>query len=143
MPTSKIVIGDADSLIALAFKDDSNHERAKKISEQLLSRAYEIVYPNTAIMEAITTLRRALNLPDKAQLVNHQYQQGNITVEYINEGIQLKASQRWQKADSKKNTIFDAVVAETAVSFNANYIFSFDDWYQKQGFTLASEISSI
>lgn len=143
MPTSKIVIGDADSLIALAFKDDANHEQAKKISEKLLSLTYEIIYPNTAILEAITTLRRALNLPDKALLVNQQYQQGNITVEYINEVIQLKASQRWQQADSKKNTIFDAVVAETAVAFNADYIFSFDDWYRKQGFTLTSEITTI
>ncbi len=140
MSTNKIVVGDADSLIALAFKDDANHEKAKKISEQLLSQAYEIVYPNTAILEAITTLRRALNLSDKAQLVNHQYQQGNYTVEYVDEGIQLKASQRWQKAESKKNTIFDAVVAQTAVKLNADCIFSFDSWYKKLGFKLASDL---
>lgn len=134
---SKIAVGDADSLIALAYKDDANHIRAKKTSEWLLSADYEIIYPNTAILEAITTLKRALNLPDKAHLINKHYQQGAFSVEYIEEEIQWKASQRFEKTNSKKNTIFDAVVAETAAKLEADYVFSFDKWYPKEGFELA------
>lgn len=134
---SKIAVGDADSLIALAYQDDANHLKAKKVGEWLLSEGYEIVYPNTAILEAITSLKRALNLPDKAELINRQYQQGAFTVEYIGEEIQRGASQRFGKGGSKKNTIFDAVVAETAVWLKADYIFSFDSWYPKEGFKLA------
>lgn len=133
----KIAVGDTDSLIALVYKDDANHIRARKISEWLLSRGYEIIYPNTAILETITTLKRALNQPDKAALINKQYQQGAFSVEYINEVIQERASRRFEKTVSKKNTIFDAVVAETAIEFGADYIFSFDNWYPKEGFTLA------
>lgn len=133
----KIAVGDTDSLIALVYKDDANHIRARKISERLLSESYGIIYPNTAILETITTLKRALNLPDKAELINKQYQQGAFNVEYINREIQVRASRRFEKTISKKNTIFDAVVAETAVELGADYIFSFDNWYSKEGFTLA------
>ena len=134
---NKIAVGDADSLIALAYKDDANHARAKRISAWLLSVGYDIIYPNTAILEAITALRRALNLPDKAELINKHYQGGAFMVEYIDEKIQRRASQRFSRTNSKKNTIFDAVVAETAALFEADYIFSFDNWYPREGFDLA------
>jgi predicted nucleic acid-binding protein len=138
--TNKIAVGDADSLIALVIAEDTNHMKAKKISRLLSLRGIEVVYPNTAILEAITALRRALNSPDLAQLINSQYLKGGFTVEYIDEKIQLKASERWAKADSKKNTIFDAVVVETVIKLKADYIFSFDDWYRKIGFSLALEL---
>lgn len=134
---SKIAVGDADSLVALVYKNDANHIRVQKISEWLQSRGYTVIYPNTAILEAVTALKRSLNLVDEAHLLNRQYQAGVFAVEYINEGIQLKASQRFESTISKKNTIFDAVVVETAVEFGADYIFSFDNWYSREGFKLA------
>ncbi|TSC90007.1 MAG: Uncharacterized protein G01um10145_438 [Microgenomates group bacterium Gr01-1014_5] len=136
MAKSKIAVGDTDSLIALVCKEDANHIKAKNISKWLLSQGYEVVYPNTAILETITTLKRALNLPDKAELVNTRYLQGTLSIEYIDEKIQKLASQRFSRTNSKKNTIFDAIVAETAVELGAEYIFSFDSWYSKEGFKL-------
>lgn len=136
----KIAIGDADSLIALAYKDDVHHNKAQKISESLLFRGYEVVYPNTAILEAITALKRSLNLVDEAHLINRQYQAGAFLIEFVNAEIQQRASLRFEKAVSKKNTIFDAIVAETAVEIGADYIFSFDGWYSKEGFTLAQAL---
>ncbi len=135
---SKVVVGDADSIIALIHKDDPNHQKAEKLSEQLLSEGYEIIYPNTAISEAITALKRALSLPDKAHLINDQYKNGAFNVEYINEEIMMKASQIFDKAISKKNTFFDAIVAATAQTLEADAIFSFDTWYPKLGLKLVS-----
>ncbi len=135
--SNKIVIGDADSLIALAYQNDANHVRAQKISEWLSSKEYEIIYPNTAILEAITALKRSLSLIAEAKLINKQYQAGAFAIEYVNRDIQQQASQRFEKTISKKNTIFDCVVAETAIELEADYIFSFDSWYPKEGFDLA------
>lgn len=134
--STKIVIGDADSLVALAYQGDANHSRAIKINKWLLSKGYEIVYPNTAILEAITALKRSLNLVDEAHVINRQYQAGAFLVKFVNADIQLRASERFGKTISKKNTIFDAIVAETAVEIEADYIFSFDRWYSKEGFRL-------
>lgn len=136
--SNKIAVGDADSLVALACKDDANHIRAQKTAEWLQSVGYEIVYPNTAILEAITALKRSLGLTEEAHLINRQYQAGAFTVEFINEKIQGRASQRFEKTNSRKNTIFDAIVTETATILEAEYIFSFDEWYPKEGFDLAA-----
>lgn len=133
---SKFVVGDADVLVALADQKDTNHTKAQKISEWLRARAYEVVFPNTAILEAITALKRAKNLPEKAHLINRQYQAGAFLVKFVNTDIQLRASLRFEKTISKKNTIFDAIVTETAVEIEADYIFSFDKWYSKEGFKL-------
>ncbi len=137
---SNIVIGDADSLVALAYKDDANHVKARKVAEWLQSRGYHIIYPNTAILEAITSLKRALNLPDRAHLIAKQYLEGAFVIEYINEDTQKEASRLFdQKAQSKQNTIFDALVATVAANLNADSIFSFDSWYQKLGFRLSGQ----
>lgn len=133
---TKIVIGDADSLIALSYKDDVNYQSAKRISQRLLSEGYQVIYPNTAIVEAVTTLKRALNLSNKAHFINSHYLKGIFDVEYINEEIMKRASQIFDKAVSKKNTFFDAIVAATAENLEADAIFSFDSWYEKLGFKL-------
>lgn len=140
MMLAKVVVGDADSLIALVHKEDSNHSVAKKISEGLLSRGHEIIYPNTAILEAITSLRRALNMLDKARLINKQYLAGEFNVIYIDQKIQDRASKIFSELESKQNTIFDSVVAATAEEFSARWIFSFDEWYKKRGMKLAQEL---
>ena len=41
---------------------------------------------------------------------------------------------------SKQNTLFDCIIATVARKYSAGAIFSFDKWYTKIGFTLASEI---
>ena len=133
---SKLVVGDADVLVALADQKDSNYNKAQKISRWLRAGAYEVVFPNTAILEAITALKRAKNLPEKAHLINRQYQAGAFLIKFVNPDIQLRASLRFEKTISKKNTIFDAIVVETAVEIEADYIFSFDRWYSKEGFKL-------
>ena len=123
---SKLVVGDADALVALADGKDANHKKAIRISDWLLKKGYEVIFPNTAILEAITALKRGKNLPEKAHILNRQYQDGVFSVEFVTEEIQDRASQRFEKTISKKNTIFDAVVAETAIELNADAIFSFD-----------------
>lgn len=136
---SKIAVGDADALVALADGNDANHIKAQSVSERLLVEGYQVVFPNTAILEAITALKRAKNLPEKAHMLNRQYQAKAFLISFVNEMIQQRASRRFDATISKKNTIFDALVAETAVELKADYIFSFDSWYLKEGFNLAPE----
>lgn len=137
---NNIAIGDADSLVALADEHDTNYRKARKISQWLLLRGFQIIYPNTAILEAITALSRAKNLHDKAKLTTKQYLKGIFDIDYISSEIQIKAADIFvTKSQSKKNTIFDAIVAATAKKYETNLIFSFDDWYPKLGFKLAGE----
>ncbi|MBI2596667.1 PIN domain-containing protein [Candidatus Daviesbacteria bacterium] len=134
---NNIVVVDADALIALSLEKDPHHNKAAVIHRKLMQQEATIIFPVTVFPEAITTLKRALNQPEKAHLINKQYQQGVFHVEYLTQEIMKRASELFDGAVSKKNTFFDCTVAATADILKAEAIFSFDDWYSKLGFKLA------
>lgn len=136
-------MADADALLALALEDDPHHEKAVVIAKMLIENAITMIFPVTVFPEAITTLKRAFNQSEKAHLLNRQYLAGAFQVEYINEDIMKKAAEIFdKKAVSKRNTLFDAIVAATAEKLEAEAIFSFDEWYPKLGFKLVSELKN-
>lgn len=137
--SNSICVADADALIALTLENDPNHNNAVKISKRLLETNTTIAFPATVFPETITSLKRAANQPEKAHLINKQLQQGTFYIEYPDEEIFQKASQIFEKAKSKQNTFFDAIVAASAEKLGASSIFSFDKWYTKLGFKLASD----
>lgn len=130
-------MADADALIALLLEKDSHYKKAANIADSLKKQGTTIIFPVTVFPEAITTLKRAFNQPEKAHLISSQLEQGAYQVEYITEEILSRACQFFKKAVSKKNTFFDAIVAATAENLAADAVFSFDDWYPKLGLKLA------
>lgn len=133
---NKVVVGDADALIALVLENDPHHKKAIAIVHMLRKQAYTIIFPFSVFPEAITTLKRALNQPQKAHILNRQLKEGIFQIEYPDQEVMIRATTIFEKAVSKKNTLFDAIVAATAEKLEADYIFSFDGWYSKEGFTL-------
>lgn len=134
---NSLVVADADALIALTLENDPNHKRAQQIAHSLRNKLIPIVFPVTVFPEAITSLKRTANQPDKAHLINRQYLAGAFQIEYLSPEIMKRASEIFdKKAISKQNTLFDAIVASTAENLGADAIFSFDDWYPKLGFKI-------
>lgn len=139
--SSSIIIGDADALIALVLENDPHHKNAKKIAELLVQKQSILIFPVTVFPEAITSLKRAANQPEKAHMLNKKYLAGDFQTEYVDEEIMKMAAKIFDtKAVSKQNTLFDAIVAATAKKLEADAIFSFDDWYGKLGFKLAKDL---
>ncbi len=136
---SKIVVADADALIALFLENDPHHKKAVTTAGMLMQQKSTVIFPVTVFPEVITTLKRAFNQKEKAHLINRQLQQGSFHIEYITAEITHRASQIFEKAISKQNTFFDAIVAATAEKLEADSIFSFDKWYPKLGFKLVIE----
>lgn len=135
-----IVIGDADSLIALLIENDANNKQAQNTLAKLNKAETAIIYPNTAIAEAITTLFRKYSNPELAGYLAQEYRENIFRVEYVDEGIMRLAAKIFNPKGSKKNTFFDAIVAATAKILGTDTIFSFDGWYKKVGFKLASDL---
>ncbi len=134
----KTIIVDSDALIALSLISDANHEKAVKISESWAKRGYTFIFPNTMLLETMTSLKRARNEPKIAHLINRQFlSKGAFNVLYVDEEIQTKAGKLFDSAGSKQNTPFDAVIAASAEVTEADAIFSFDNWYPKLGYKLA------
>lgn len=140
---NKVIIGDADALIALAFEGDSLHKQAIVISEVLYKNNTQVIFPNTAISEAITTLLRKHSNPELAGYLAQQYKEGVFRVEYVNGELMKLAVDLFNPHSSKQNTFFDAIVAATAKHLSAYAIFSFDSWYKKLGFQLAMDLSYV
>lgn len=139
MTAKTIVVGDADSLIALFLDYDANHERAISTLIKLNQARITAIYPNTAIAEAITTLLRKHSNPELVTYLTQQYRDDRFTVEYVDEKIMKLAIEIFNPQGSKQNTFFDAIVAACAKTLLTDAIFSFDDWYKKLGFKLASD----
>lgn len=134
---SKVVVADSDALIALSLENDPHHQKAVALSTKFLKQGTTVIFPITVFPEAITTLKRAFNQPEKAHLINKQLQQGAFQVEFIDQETMNLACQIFAKTISKQNTLFDAIVAATAKKLGAEVIFSFDDWYPKLGFKIS------
>lgn len=142
MPSvSKIVVGDADSLIALVNDRDIHYTNVRRIVSVLEEKNYTILYPNTAILEAITTLKRKLNLTVKAQLVARQFLEGAFLLVWVDEEIQKDALERFTSAArSKQHTVFDSIVASCVKRVAADGVLSFDRWYRTLSIPLAEDL---
>ncbi len=135
-----LIIVDADALISFVYVNDANHTRAKAIMQHVVTTEAYILYPTTAICEAVTVLKRKLNAPQDAAAVVKKFQSGDLPIHAVDQEILELAGDLFDPHGSKKNTLFDAVIAAIAKRYKADAIFSFDEWYKKQGFTLASDL---
>lgn len=134
---SRVVVIDADALIALSLEKDPHHKKAIAINKRLVQENFEILFPMTTFPEAITTLRRVFSQYEKANLLAKQAQQGVFPIIWIDNNIFQNACQKFSDTESKQNTFFDCLVVACAEEVGADEIFSFDKWYQKLGFQLA------
>lgn len=135
-----VVAGDTDSLIAILHEGDLHHKQAVATVSRLLQYDAQTVFPLTTITETITTLIRKLNQPDLAARVVERITSGTLTIENTDTDMLDVALKVFNPKGNKKKTIFDAMVVACAKKLDTNVIFSFDSWYTKLGFKLASDL---
>lgn len=136
---SLIVITDADAIIATVNENDANHKLAMRINEQLTEMKAIIITPVTAVMEAITALKRIVNRPDLSRVLVEQCQNGSIPTVGVESDMLTLAIPYFNPDSSKQDTFFDAVVAALAKKHHASAIFSFDEGYKKTEFPLIAD----
>ncbi len=135
-----LVIVDADAIISFVYVNDENHRRAKHLMQQLVTSDAYLLFPATAICKAVTVPRGKLNRPEDAKRIVSKFQSGDFPVQAVDHATLTEAGALFNPDGSKKNTLFDAVVAAIAKRLNAAAIFSFDEWYRKIGLSLASDL---
>ena len=135
-----VVIVDADAIVAQASPGDNLHIKAVKIAQKLAQLKAQILYPTTAITEAITHIQRVLNNGATAFETAVIFTQPNINIIEINQKTIKNAIQFFSSTTSKKNTLYDCIIIAIAKEYKADAIFSFDRFYKRKGFKLASEL---
>ena len=135
-----LIVVDADAIIAQAHEGDANHRKALFISGNLNARQAHIIYPASAIAEAITVLFGRLDKRIVAQAVAVSFTDLHIQIAHINQTMISHALKYFDPKASKNHTFFDCIVAAVAEQYKADASFSFDRFYEKKGFTLAEDV---
>lgn len=135
-----IVVVDSDGLIGSLYPEDSHYEVSQKIQTKFAKFNAQLIYPATAIVETVTFLQGRLNKPKLAQQVLELVNSSELVIESVGSEIILQASGLMDLNSSKHNTLFDCIVAVVAKNYKADAIFSFDKFYEKRGYKLASEL---
>ena len=134
-----VVVVDTDAIVAQIKKDDKNHLVAMAISGSLVDSNALVIYPATTVAEAVTFIQRSLNNPKVAHGTARLMASSSAQVAAVNQATLNNAMKYFSATGSKKNTLFDCIVIAVAKEVHADAIFSFDRFYKKQGFKLASE----
>lgn len=135
-----IVIADADCIVAQSFADDVHHKVTLALVKKLDKISVHLLFPSTAIAEAVTTLQRKFSNPELAASTLELFTDPSIDIEAVNQETIKEAGKLFNPKSSKHNTVFDCIVATIAKKHSADAIFSFDDWYTKLGFKLVRDL---
>ncbi len=133
------VVVDADAIIAQINSKDKHFQRSNEISRFLTERGAQVIYPSSVIVEAITFIQRVLNNPPGAYEAAVVLMNKNVEVVSVDGVLIRKALGFFGPRSSKKNTLFDCIVAAVAKEYDADAIFSFDHFYKSRGFTLVGD----
>lgn len=134
------VIVDADAIVAQAHPLDSSFHKASTTSRRLSELGVQVLYPSTAILEGTTALQTKLSSSAIAYDIAQVFTTLRDQIVPVDQTILQKAVHYFSPSTSKKNTLFDCVIAAVADEYKADAIFSFDKFYKKKGFKLASEL---
>lgn len=141
MRSAPIIIADADGIVAQAFPDDLKHKEANLIAQKLTELNAKIFYPRTAVIESVTFIQRVLNSGATAYGTAVTFTNPGSNVIEIDQEIYKTAVNNYYGPNiSKQDTLFDCIVAAVAQKYDADYIFSWDNFYKKKGFKLTSEL---
>jgi|SRR3989337_1699992 len=140
MNRQPVIIVDADAIVAQTDPNDTHHQEAVRISQNLISTDAQVFYPVTAIAEANAHVQRVLNSTASAYGTAQLMTDPSAQVVEVNKQTLVDALKYFSPTTSKKNTLFDCLVAAIAQEYEADAIFSFDKFYRRKGFKLASDL---
>jgi predicted nucleic acid-binding protein len=133
----KTIFIDADAFIAFMKEDDTNHERAKHIFEAIENREALYLTSNYVISEVITVLSQRVHHQAAVDYIETIYSPTNsITIKRVNEEIEQMAIDIFKQQTSKNVSFVDCTNMAVVNTYELDYIFSFDEAYSKNGYSL-------
>ncbi len=132
------ILLDSDSFVAITKTADSNHQRAKKIHQQLLKQSAKYFVSNLVFSETVTVISQRLGSTFAKQFISN-FQKKLVSKEfnyiYINQKLEDLAVKIFKKQTSKNISFVDCTNIAIYQKYKLDAIFSFDKHYQKNGVT--------
>jgi len=136
----KIVVVDSDSIFALYNPNDPLNTRATQTFQQLITREYQLVYPTSVLFEVISLFQRVLPTPTVTKKLIEMIRNDHLQTCVVDSDILKESAKLFDPAGSKKNTLIDCSVVAIAKKIKAFGVFSYDEFYTKQGLKLAEDL---
>lgn len=137
---AKIVVVDSDSIFAIYNPNDPLNEKAVKTFQQLITKDYQLIYPTSIIFEIISLFQRVLPKPTVTAKLIDMIENDALLIHVVDADILKESATLFDPAGSKKNTLIDCSVAVIAKKIKADGVFSYDEFYTKQGLKLAEDL---
>lgn len=135
-----LILLDSDAVIASILEDDALHKKATEIFELLAKKGVILYITTTVVAETAVGLHRKFNQRDKSLNFLEKTVSKWVKIIAVDEDLLIDAYQVLRQTESKKNTIFDAINVTVMRKHNLTAIFSFDEFYKKNGLKLAGEM---
>lgn len=132
---------DTDVLLAISDRDDSLHQKAKKIWQRL-SLVEEKYLPYTStnvLLETLTIVSQLLGKKKAVQLLE-ELRSGAFIIIHPGQGTVLEAEKIFSQIKSKNISYADCLSFAIMREQKMKLVFSFDRDFKKMGFKLLSGI---
>lgn len=141
--TFKIFV-DTDAFVALARKDDANHERAIACLQRTVQHPVIFFTSNYIFSESITVISM-LNSHEAAVrfIETMQSPESTYLLTRADEALEEKALQIFKEQTSKNTSFVDCTNMAFMTQLDITAIFSFDRVYRKKGFVLLEDFLSL
>jgi len=132
---SKTILVDSDIFVAINKSDDSNHKKAEKLLENLLTQQVCFVTTNYIFSETITVLSQKVGHAAAVKFVSDiKVSKSDFEVYWITPEIEEEAIEIFNKQTSKNVSFVDCTNMAFVRYKDMDGIFSFDSIYKKNGF---------
>lgn len=144
MPGNETVIVDSDGLIGFINDKDVLHERCLRIFAKFQRDNFNVVVPYAIVLEAATALvkDKEIRRPDLANQLLKDFSDTEAPLGF-EEKVGGLVAEIYNPKTSKKNSPFDHYVLALAKKNKIKYVFSFDEFYKKNGLKLVEELSEL
>lgn len=136
----KCVVVDSDAIFALYNPNDSLNNKATRTFQQLIAQNFRLIYPTSVLFEVISLFQRVLPSPTVTAKLIDMIRDEQLLAYIIDTEILKESALLFNPAGSKKNTLIDCSVVSIAKKIKAEGVFSYDEFYTKQGLKFAEDL---
>ncbi len=136
----KKVVIDSDAIYAIYNLNDPLHSRAIKTLQWLNNNHFQLIYPTSVIFEVMSLFQRVLSTPSVTMKMAELISRDLLIIYIIDVELLKESAAIFKPAGSKKNTLVDCSVVAIAKKIKVDGVFSYDEFYKKQGLKLAEDL---
>lgn len=137
---TKIIVVDSDAIFALYNPNDPLNIKAARTFQGLITQSFKLVYPTSVIFEIISLFQRVLPTPAVTNQLINMIKNDQMQLFVVDNGILKESAVLFDPIGTKRNTLIDCSVAVIAKKIKADGVFSYDNFYTKQGLKLAEDL---